>query len=182
MHTDNQLLAAYAEEGSELAFQDLVRRHLNMVYGAALRECHGDNAGAEDISQAVFTELAKRARDLRSHPALAGWLYTCVRRMAAANLRRSEHRRQRREEQALLMNEALAPTPTDQLWQEVRPWLDDAMNRRRRKKIGRRLFCAIRRPIAPGGGRATWRERERRPHARRSRFGAAPTPAREARN
>ena len=38
----------------------------------------GDSGGAEDISQAVFTELAKRARDLRSHPALAGWLYTCV--------------------------------------------------------------------------------------------------------
>src|SRR5262249_40664878 len=82
---------------------------------------------AEDITQAVFIELARRATELIRHPTIAGWLYTCVRRMAA-NVRRADDRRKRREQEISSMNKLLASDPTDELWQQVRPVLDDVMH------------------------------------------------------
>src|SRR2546428_6045988 len=99
MDTDNQLLESYVTRGTEHAFSELVQRRIKLVHSAALREFRGDASLAEDITQAVFTELARNAAALAHHPALSGWLYTCVRRMTA-NVRRAEHRRQRREQEA----------------------------------------------------------------------------------
>src|SRR5438477_1101355 len=127
MDTDNQLSQSYAANGSERAFRELVERHIHLVHSAALRESRGNDPLAEDISQAVFTELARRATKLSRHPALAGWLYTCVRRMTA-NVRRADYRRKRREQEALTMNAILSPDPADRLWQQVRPELDDVMH------------------------------------------------------
>src|SRR5438034_970842 len=127
MATDTDLLRSYARDRSESAFTELVQRHINLVHSAALREAHGDASMAEDVTQAVFAELARKASSLFRHPALAGWLYTCVRRMAA-NVRRAQDRRQRREQEVLTLNELLGSEPTDPLWQEVRPLLDDAMH------------------------------------------------------
>jgi len=127
MDTDAELLKCYAEDRSEEAFTELVRRHIDLVYSAALREAHGDAAQAEDVSQAVFAELARQASRVRRHPALAGWLYTCVRRMTA-NARRTNQRRQRREQEAQTMNELLFPEPTESAWRQVQPAIDDAMH------------------------------------------------------
>ncbi len=127
MDIDQQLLSDYAKNGSEPAFRELVRRHINMVHSAALREARGDVSLAEDITQEVFAELARRATRLSSHPVLAGWLYTCV-RLTTANIRRADTRRQRREQEAFTMNELLVPNPADQLWRQVRPVLDDVMH------------------------------------------------------
>jgi len=125
MDADNQLLERYARDGSEPAFRELVERHINLVYSAALRESNASLA--EDVTQAVFSELARHAAKLVGHPALAGWLYTCVRRKTA-NVWRAEGRRKRREQEAFLMNELVGSDPADQLWQEVRPVLDDVMH------------------------------------------------------
>jgi RNA polymerase sigma factor (sigma-70 family) len=127
MNTDNELLESYARQGSEPAFRELVERHIHLIHSAALREARGDAALAEDITLAVITELARRADELFRHPTLIGWLYTCVRRMAA-NVRRADERRQRREREASTMNELLRPDPSDALWQQVRPVLDDVMH------------------------------------------------------
>src|ERR1051326_6823326 len=127
MDSDNKLLQTYADEGSERAFRELVERHINLVHSAALRESKGNTSQAEDITQAVFTELARRAGALARHPTLAGWLYTAVRRMTA-NVRRADDRRQRREQEAFTMTELLGPDPADILWQQVRPELDDVMH------------------------------------------------------
>lgn len=127
MDNDSELLRRYADERSEAAFAELVARYVNLVYSAALREVAGDPASAEDLSQAVFTELARQVAKLRRHPALAGWLYTAVRHVAA-NWRRSQQRRVERELAAHTMNETLSPAASDSLWQELRPVLDDAMH------------------------------------------------------
>ncbi len=127
MKTDSQLFAEYVHQGSEAAFRELVERHIDLVHSAALRESRGDGSVAEDITQAVFTEMARCATKLVSHPAFSGWLYTCVRRMTA-NAMRAEQRRKDREQKAFAMNELLATEPGDQLWQQVRPVLDDAMH------------------------------------------------------
>jgi RNA polymerase sigma factor (sigma-70 family) len=127
MLDDAELLGSYARERSESAFTELVRRRVDLVYSAALREARGDAALAEDITQAVFVELARKAAKVSQHPALAAWLYTCVRRMSA-NVRRSEDRRQHREQEAHTMNELLSSGASETAWQHVQPVLDDAMH------------------------------------------------------
>lgn len=49
--SDSQLLGAYMEHGSEPAFGELVRRHVDLVYSAALRMVC-DSHLAEDVTQA----------------------------------------------------------------------------------------------------------------------------------
>lgn len=88
MSDDATRLREYVEQGAESAFAALVQAHLNLVYGAALRETAGDAAAAEDIAQAVFTQLARKARQLQDRASLAGWLYLTV-RYVAANARRA---------------------------------------------------------------------------------------------
>src|SRR6266545_3949771 len=127
MQSDTELLRSYAQDRSESAFTELVQRHIDLVYSAALREAHGDASSAEDITQAVFAELARKASSLIRHPALAGWLYTCVRHMSA-NARRAEDRWQRREQEAQTMNELLSSDSSDPVWNQVQPVLDNAMH------------------------------------------------------
>src|SRR5437016_13988218 len=126
MAADAELLQAYAQNHSESAFTELVQRHIDLVYSAALREARGDASLAEDITQTVFVELAKKASKLIKHPALAGWLYTCVRRMAA-NLRRSEDRRQGREQEAQTMKDLLSSEPSVPVWRHVQLVVDKHM-------------------------------------------------------
>jgi RNA polymerase sigma factor (sigma-70 family) len=80
---------------------------------------------AEDVSQAVFTELARKAPRLLAHPSLAGWLYTTVRHLSA-NLRRADQHRRCREEE--VMNATLSEDSPNEVWQQLRPVLDDALH------------------------------------------------------
>ena len=127
MSNDTELLRRYVENGSEPAFAELVRKLLNLVYSAALRETQGDTGLAEDVTQAVFHELARKASSLVRHPALSSWLYTSV-RLFAANVRRSEQSRQRREQEVFAMSELNENESPESVWQQVRPALDDAMH------------------------------------------------------
>lgn len=127
VHSDTELLRRYVTDRSEAAFTELVQRHINMVYAAAVREMAGDTALAQDVCQAVFIELARKAPGLTRHPALAGWLYSCVRKMAA-NLRRAESRRHHREQQAHAMNLLNESQPEGAHWAAIQPQLDDALH------------------------------------------------------
>jgi RNA polymerase sigma factor (sigma-70 family) len=126
MCNDTELLGEYARRRSESAFTELVQRHVNLVYSAASRYADGDSAMAQDITQAVFTELARKADEVSRHPAITGWLYTCVRHVAA-NQKRADQRRQLRELEAYAMNEPNASSEAEINWQQLRPVLDDAM-------------------------------------------------------
>src|SRR3954471_2310133 len=99
MLDDAQLLRHYAEEGSQTAFAEIVRRHLDLVYSAALRQVAGDAHHAQDVTQDVFTVLARKAAAVSAHPVLVGWLYTATQH-SAAKIRRSEARRRQREHEA----------------------------------------------------------------------------------
>jgi RNA polymerase sigma factor (sigma-70 family) len=127
MMDDTTLLRRYAQDRSGSDFAELVRRHLNLVYSAALRQVNGDTHLAQDVTQLVFTDLARKAAKLADHRVLAGWLFTST-RFAAANLLRGERRRQVREQEALIMQENSAADPGDRFdWERVRPVLDDAL-------------------------------------------------------
>jgi DNA-directed RNA polymerase specialized sigma24 family protein len=76
--SDAELLRNYHQRGSEEAFAELVERHVNLVYSAALR--HADIAAhAEEITQAVFLILARKADRLRPDTVLEAWLYETTR-------------------------------------------------------------------------------------------------------
>ena len=62
--SDMKLLREYARQDSEAAFAELVQRHVNLVYSAAVRHV-GIAAQAEEITQAVFVILARKAACLR---------------------------------------------------------------------------------------------------------------------
>src|SRR5262249_10854944 len=99
--SDAQLLREYAEEGNEGAFRELVARHTDLVYSAALRQVASPDV-ARDVAQSVFTDLARKARSLLQkgdlHYSLAGWLYRGT-HFAALNQLREERRRKTRERQ-----------------------------------------------------------------------------------
>jgi len=127
MATDNELLREYGQTGSEAAFQELVQRHVNMVYATALRETDSNPHRAEELAQSVFVELARKAKSLEQHPALAGWLYACV-RLIAANARRAEDRRQRRQTEYQNMAQLHSAESPESTWRQIRPVLDDALH------------------------------------------------------
>jgi len=125
MADDHQLLRRYAAEGSEEAFGELVSRYVNLVYSAALRRAGGDAHLAQDVAQLVFTDLARKARWLPRDVVLAGWLHRAT-RFAAAQLLRTERRRQRREQEAVTMNSIQSESTPD--WDQIRPLLDGALD------------------------------------------------------
>src|SRR5271155_3753029 len=75
--SDAQLLRDYAKHGEEAAFTEIVARHTNLVYSAALRQVDAPDIAAE-VAQCVFIGLAQGARALSQRVAedasLAGWL------------------------------------------------------------------------------------------------------------
>ena len=127
MSEDAQLLRRYATDRSEAALAELIRRHVDLVYSAALRQVNGDAHGAQDVTQLVFSELARQAKPLSCHPALTGWLYTTTRQMACHAIR-SAQRRIAREQMAHTMNELLRQPAAEPDWEHLRPVLDDAMH------------------------------------------------------
>ena len=126
MENDAQLLRRYADEKSETAFAELVRRHLDLVYSAALRRLGGDAHHAADVAQQVFTTLARDGRKLSRHGVLTAWLYTATRN-AAVDLIRAEQRRHTREQEASTMQQLFSAAP-DADWARLRPVLDGVMD------------------------------------------------------
>ena len=125
---DAQLLRDYAEHGCEPAFREIVTRHTDLVYSAALR-CVNSSDLACDVAQSVFTDLARKARPLADklvdNASLVGWLYRST-RFAALNQLRDDRRRLAYERQA--MEQLLSNSETAPDWDRVRPVLDEAMD------------------------------------------------------
>jgi RNA polymerase sigma factor (sigma-70 family) len=120
---DSSLLRQYAEDNSDEAFAALVTRRINLVYSVALRQV-GNPHNAEEITQAVFIILAKKAAQLREVKSLSSWLFQ-VTRLTANNFVRSESRRHRREQEAR-MQSILNESETE-VWPKIAPLLDTAV-------------------------------------------------------
>ncbi len=120
---DHELLAEYARTESEAAFATLVARYVNLVHSAAWRFT-GNPHHAEEITQAVFIILARKAGSLRRGTVLSGWLYQTA-RLTAANFVKGEIRRQRREQEVYMQSTLNEPDAA--AWEQIAPLLDEAM-------------------------------------------------------
>lgn len=123
-HTDQVLLARYRQLGDDDALQELIRRHLDMVYSAALRLLR-DRHLAEDVTQAVFIIFAQKAASLSPAIVLAGWFHRTT-RYAALNAMRSKSRRERHEQLASRPERVEDSAAVD--WEALAPHLDKALS------------------------------------------------------
>lgn len=123
MADDMALLRAYAESRSEEAFAALVSRHIHLVYSVALREVHNTHL-AEEVTQAVFIILAKRAGLLSPRTVLPGWLWRTTRN-TSANALRNQRRRQVREQEAYM--QAKLNETESAAWIQIEPLLETAI-------------------------------------------------------
>jgi len=126
MTDDHTPLRHYVASGAEHAFAAVVQHYLPLVYGAALRRVGGDAHRAQDVTQAVFTALARNARALAQHPDVAGWLFTTTRFVAAKTLR-GERRRATREQTASLTSDLMSPEPASPAPDALHAVLDDVL-------------------------------------------------------
>ena len=120
--SDLHLLERYTRQHSEDAFAEIVRRHLDLVFSAALRQVRSPQL-AEEVAQSAFTDLARQAHRLAPDTVLSAWLYQVTRRTAIDVVRR-EARRQAREQVACELNAMNTPVAD---WTHIEPLLDEAM-------------------------------------------------------
>jgi RNA polymerase sigma factor (sigma-70 family) len=123
---DQELLREYAASQSEEAFAGLTRRHLDWVHAAALRQT-GSYALAQDVTQAVFIVLARKAASLSRETVLSGWLFRAV-RYAVLDTHKLEKRRQLREQEAAQMEQTHSAGDSQEAWEQMAPVLDEAMS------------------------------------------------------
>ena len=123
--SDSALLVAYARNGEEGAFHQLVRRHLDLVYATALRKVT-DAPAAEEIAQNVFHALARKAACFAPEDSLPAWLHRTA-LLESRHWLRGELRRRRREETAAHLGTTMNAPEESPVWRELVPLLDDAL-------------------------------------------------------
>jgi RNA polymerase sigma factor (sigma-70 family) len=122
---DAAILKRYVQQGDEAAFESLVARHARLVWNVC-RRVVADETDAEDVFQATFLVLARRAAKVRHSASVGSWLYGVAWRLAhharASAARRSWH--ERRAVRSLLQDSA-----ADVTWREMRTLLDEELAR-----------------------------------------------------
>lgn len=132
MTEDTRLLREFAERGHEEAFATIVSRYINLVYSVAhlqVRDVHL----AEEVSQAVFIILARKAGSLGPETVLSGWLCRTARNVAA-NLLTIQRRRQDREQHYMESAHSQTNESESESWSQIEPLLTTAMAQLGRKE------------------------------------------------
>jgi RNA polymerase sigma factor (sigma-70 family) len=123
--SDQELLQRFCAGRDEAAFAALVCRHGPMVLGVC-RRVLSNTQDAEDAFQATFLLLVKKAGSLDRPERLGNWLYGVAQR-TALKLRGQNTRRSRQERP--LADVAAREEVANLDWQELRPMLDEELQR-----------------------------------------------------
>src|SRR5664280_662669 len=142
MTDDMELVREFAAHQSGPAFETLVARYVNLVYSAGLRQV-GNPHLAEEVTQAVFIILARKAGSLGSKTILPSWLHRTA-GFVAADALKIRRRRAHREQEAHMQSLLNEPSPgTEEVWLQIAPLLDTAiagLNEKDRHVIVLRFF------------------------------------------
>ncbi len=122
--TDGELLQEYAKERSESAFAELVRRHVDWLYSSAVRQTR-DAHLAEDVTQAVFILLAKKAKSFDRNVVLSAWLFRAMRYLAADAMKAKWRRKHHEKELGAIMQAKRDEHAED--WNQIAPAIDAAV-------------------------------------------------------
>ncbi len=122
--SDTELLEQYRARADSTAFEVLVRRHGSRVLAAG-RQVLTDAADVDDVFQATFLVLLKKAKGIRNQHSLGGWLYSVAHRLAL-RVRTRTTRRERAESRKSAPVEANAP---DFSWREACAILHEELDR-----------------------------------------------------
>jgi RNA polymerase sigma factor (sigma-70 family) len=136
---DHELLERFAARGDEAAFAALVQRHGPMVRGLC-RRLLGDPGRADDVFQATFFVLARRARSIRKRQSLGSWLYGVARRLGH-KAQRDDARRRRHERRAA--EDRPRPGSPDAGWAELLVVLDEELSRLPERARAPLLLCYL---------------------------------------
>jgi RNA polymerase sigma factor (sigma-70 family) len=123
--SDAQLLDRWLIQHDEAAFEVLLWRHGPMVLGVCRRLLRND-ADVEDAFQAAFLLFVRKASAIRRRESIAAWLYQTAYRVALRARKRSAQQKTRETSGVDLL---AADVADEVLWRDVRPILDDEINR-----------------------------------------------------
>ncbi len=121
--SDRELLRRFLDRRQEDAFVALLRRHGPMVLRVG-RRVGGNGHDAEDVFQATFLLLARKAAAIRKQESVGSWLHGVALRLAR-EARAQATRRQARERRAADMRKTT--NAADSAWQELQETLDGAL-------------------------------------------------------
>jgi RNA polymerase sigma factor (sigma-70 family) len=130
---------ARRDEAAEEAFAELVQRHGPMVLGVS-RRILGDVHEAEDVFQATFLVLARKAATVVRRERVASWLYAVAVRTAKESRDRAA-RRQAREER--VSTPILVEPPDDGFPAELRDILDEELSHLPTRQRGPVVLCEL---------------------------------------
>jgi RNA polymerase sigma factor (sigma-70 family) len=137
--SDAELLRHFLAEGDEAAFTALVQRHGAMVWQVSISAL-AQREDAEDVFQATFLVLARKAGSVRKQDSLACWLHG----VALCLARKVRERNLRRRTNA---GEALDRVPArpmeDLTWRELRQVLHEELDRLPEKNRLPILLCHL---------------------------------------
>jgi RNA polymerase sigma factor (sigma-70 family) len=127
---DSLLLSRYVDSGCQESFEAIVTRHSGWVFSVSLRAVH-DRHLAEDVTQAVFLILARKAATIRPGTPLSGWLFK-VSRFAVSDALKRRTRMRNRENRFAEFFKTVAPTgdpnsADDNISDELSACLDEAV-------------------------------------------------------
>jgi len=136
--SDGQLVDRFVNKRSEQAFEWLIERHGPMV----LRLCYrilGTWHDAEDVFQAVFLLLARKAGSIRKRASVGSWLHGVAYRLAVEAKRKMSRQLPMTEKV-----ETLADHHGDYVtWRELRIALDEELTRLPEKYRAPLLLCYL---------------------------------------
>lgn len=137
--TDGQLLNRYVVHREDDAFALLLQRHGPMVLGLCKRLIREPHA-AEDAFQATFMVLVRKADSIIKQDSLASWLYGVAYR-TARRVRSTTDRH--RPVEFSTMQEPCKDAADHASWQQLRPVLDEEVNRLPEKFRAPVILCYI---------------------------------------